>query len=226
MISPCKSAERPAGRHDLVFVSPKGWRAMLEPHGELACDPLVLYWAELGWPTIRRRALPSEATGLALGLPLPPSAGKKRLSFLAGRDDIIAVARPPSLRKAHASAPPCWRPTLDRLEELALRHSTPARAFGSLAWQAMTGLDYVTASSDLDLLFETRPETDLDRLVADLAAIEIEAPMRLDGELMRADGAAVNWREFYAGASELLVKSLDGVALLNRDQFISGATGS
>ncbi|MBR0736039.1 malonate decarboxylase holo-[acyl-carrier-protein] synthase [Bradyrhizobium liaoningense] len=226
MISPCKSAERPAGRHDLVFVNPQGWRAMLDPHGDLACDPLVLYWAELGWPTIRRRALPSETDGLALGLPLPPSAGKKRLSFLAGLDDIVAVARPPSLRETHASAPPCWRPTLDRLEELALRHSAPARVFGSLAWESMTGLDYVTASSDLDLLFETRPETDLDRLVADLAAIETEAPMRLDGELMRADGAAVNWREFSAGASELLVKCIDGATLLDRDRFISGAPRS
>ncbi|KYH01453.1 malonate decarboxylase holo-[acyl-carrier-protein] synthase [Bradyrhizobium sp. DOA1] len=225
MISPCKSAERPARRHDLVFVSPRGWRAMLDPHGDLACDRLVLHWAELGWPTIRRRALPSEVAGLALGLPLPPSAGKKRLSLLAGLDDIIAVARPPSLREARLSAPPCWRPTLDRLEELTLRHSAPARVFGSLAWQSLTGLDYVTTGSDLDLLFETRPETDLDRLVADLAEVEIEAPMRLDGELMRADGAAVNWREFSAGASELLVKSIDGVSLLDRAQFISGATG-
>lgn len=199
---------------------------MLATHGDLACDPLVLYWAELGWPTIRRRALPSETDGLALGLPLPPSAGKKRLSFLAGFDDIVAVARPPSLKEARASAPPCWRPTLDRLDELALRHSAHARVFGSLAWEKMTGLGYVTASSDIDLLFETRPETDLDRLVADLAAIEIEAPMRLDGELMRADGAAVNWREFSAGASALLVKSIAGVILLDRDRFISGATGS
>ena len=226
MTSPCKHVDRSAGRHDLVFVRPEGWRALLIPHGDLACDPLILHWAELGWPTIRRRALPSEATGLALGLPLPPSAGKKRLSLLAGLDDIVAVARPPSLREARASAPQCWRLTLDRLDELALRHSVQARVFGSLAWEALTGLDYVTARSDLDLLFEIRPETDLDRLVADLAAIEIEAPMRLDGELMCADGAAVNWREFYAGASEILVKSIEGVTLLGRDRFISGATGS
>ena len=199
---------------------------MLDPHGDLACDPLVLHWAELGWPTVRRRPLPSEATGFALGLPLPPSAGKKRLSLLAGLDDIVGVARPPSLRQARACAPPSWRPTLDRLDELALRHSVQVRVFGSLAWEALTGLGYVTAASDLDLLFETRLETDLDRLVADLAAIESDAPMRLDGELMGADGAAVNWREFHGGASELLVKSIESVVLLDRDLFIAGAKGS
>ena len=52
---------------------------------------------------------------------------------------------------------------------------------------------------------------------ADLAAIEAAAPMRLDGELVRDDGAAVNWREFHAGAREILVKTIDGVALLDRE---------
>jgi phosphoribosyl-dephospho-CoA transferase len=178
------------------------------------------------WPTIRRRALPCETTGLALGLPLPPSAGKKRVSFVVDIDHVVSVARPPSLRQARAYAPRNWWPTLDRLDGLALRHSVDARVFGSLAWQALTGLDYVTGRSDLDVLFEFRRETDIDRFVADVAAIETDAPMRLDGELMGADGAAVNWREFHGGASELLVKSLERVVLLGRPQFMSGAMGS
>jgi phosphoribosyl-dephospho-CoA transferase len=114
-----------------------------------------------------------------------------------------------------------WCPTLDRLGKLALRHSVEARVFGSLAWRILTGLDYLTDRSDLDLLLDVRRETDLDRLVADIAAIEADAPMRLDGELMRDDGAAVNWRELHAGAGEVLVKSIDGVGLLDRDLFIS-----
>jgi phosphoribosyl-dephospho-CoA transferase len=100
------------------------------------------------------------------------------------------------------------------------------RVFGSLAWQSLTGLDYMTGRSDLDVLLEFRRETDVDRFVAGVAAIEIEAPMRLDGELMRVDGAAANWREFYGGGSELLVKSIGSVILIERQQFISGATGS
>jgi len=41
--------------------------------------------------------------------------------------------------------------------------------------------------------------------------------MRLDGELVRDDGAGVNWRELHSGARELLVKTTDGVALLDRE---------
>lgn len=226
MTWPCKHGERPAGRHDLVYMGSAGWRATLEAHADLAADALVARWPEMGWPTIRRRAFPGEATGLALGLPLPPSAGKKRLSFLVDAGYVVSVARPPSLRQVRACAPRKWWETLDRLDRVALRHSVEVRIFGSLAWQWLTGLDYITGRSDLDVLFEFRRETDVGRFVADVAAIEIEAPMRLDGELMRPDGAAVNWREFHGGASELLVKSIESVILIDRQRFISGATGS
>ena len=97
-----------------------------------------------------------------------------------------------------------------------------ARIFGSLAWRALTGLDYLTAGSDLDLLFPLPRESDLVRLTTDLAAIEATAPMRLDGELLRDDGASVNWRELHASAREVLVKTIRGVALLDANHFRNG----
>jgi phosphoribosyl-dephospho-CoA transferase len=220
MSSPCTRVERPAGRHDLVFVTPDGWDAMLSGRGDLAADPLVAMWSSQGWPTIRRRAMPDEPRGVALGLPLPPSAGKKRLSFLLEDKDVAAVTRPPSLDAAREAAAPAWRPTLDCLGELAARHSVEARVFGSLAWQALTGLCYVTDNSDLDLLLEVHPDADLDRLTAEIAAIDAGAPMRLDGELMRGDGSAVNWRELHAGADQVLEKSIEGVSLIAREHFV------
>lgn len=213
-----------AGRHDLVFVSRTSWRALLATRSDLAVDPLAARWPDEGWPTIRRRPMPDEIGGVALGLPLPPSAGKRRLSFLLQAHDIHAIARPPSLISAKIAAPRAWWPTLDRLNELAFWHSVEARVFGSLAWQALTGLDYLSERSDLDLLLDVHGDTDLDGLVEGLAQIEARAPMRIDGELMREDGAAVNWREFHAGTGEVLVKSLDGVGLLDKSLFAAGKT--
>lgn len=213
-----------AGRHDLIFVSRNGWRALLATRSDLAVDPLAARWPDAGWPTIRRRPMPGEIGGVALGLPLPPSAGKRRLSFLLQAHDIDAIARPPSLTSAKLSAPRAWWPTLDRLNELALSHWVEARVFGSLAWQTLTGLDYLSERSDLDLLLDVHGDTDLDDLVEGLARIEARAPMRIDGELMREDGAAVNWREFHAGTGEVLVKRLDGVGLLDKSQFAAGKT--
>jgi phosphoribosyl-dephospho-CoA transferase len=197
---------------------------MLASRSDVAADPLVARWSDEGWPVIRRRAMPGEPPGVALGLPLPPSAGKKRLCFLLQPDDILSIARLPLLNVASRSAPRPWWSTLDRLGELARLHSVEARVFGSLAWRTLTGLDYLTGRSDLDLLLEIGRDTDIDRLTADVAMIETDAPMRLDGELMRDDGAAVNWREFHAGASQVLVKHIDRIGLLDRRDFISGKT--
>jgi phosphoribosyl-dephospho-CoA transferase len=224
--SPCTPIERPAGRHDLAFVSPQGWYAMLAARDDLAANPLVGRWSREGWPMVRRRATPGEPAGVALGMPLPPFAGKKRLSFLSQNEDIVSMARPPLLNAVHEAAPLRWQPTLDRLHEVAVRHGVEARVFGSIAWSTLTGLDYVTGRSDLDVLLDFGGQVDLDRLSAEVAAIEAAAPMRIDGELMREDGAAVNWREFHTGAREVMVKRLDGVALVDRRHFSSGGAVS
>ncbi|MBO0743243.1 MAG: malonate decarboxylase holo-[acyl-carrier-protein] synthase [Hyphomicrobiaceae bacterium] len=222
MASHCRPNDRPIVRHDLIFVSPMSWQSLLETRGDLDADPLVALWVDKGWPLIGRRAMPGEEHGVALGLPLPPFAGKRRISFLMHPEDVISATPPPALSAASRVAPRAWWPTLDALDELAWRHSVEARVFGSLAWRALTGLDYLTDRSDLDLLLHVRRDTDLRRLVADLAAIETVAPMRLDGELIRDDGAAVNWREFQASPREILVKTIDGVGLLDASLFLVG----
>ena len=207
-------------RHDLIFVSPVAWRSLLQRRDDLAKEPLVVNWVDRGRPLIARRAVSGEADGVPLGLPLPPFAGKRRLSVVMQFDDIASTVSPPQLRIVVDVAPLPWRQTLDKVVTLASRHRVQARIFGSLAWKTLTGLDYLTDTSDLDLLLPIHCGSDVVRLTADLAAIEATAPMRLDGELIRDDGAGVNWREFHTGARQLLVKTTDGVALLDANLFL------
>ncbi|MEJ1963133.1 MAG: malonate decarboxylase holo-[acyl-carrier-protein] synthase [Gammaproteobacteria bacterium] len=225
MSSHSSPAERPR-RHDLVFIKPQSWLATLASRDDLAADPLVALWVDRGWPLIGRRAMPGELNGVPLGLPLPPFAGKRRLSFLMQPGDFLSTRSPPVLRATTQVAPRAWWHTLERLDELATRHSLELRVCGSLAWRALTGLNYVTEQSDLDLLLYVNRDTDLHRVTAELAAIEATAPMRLDGELIRLDGAAVNWREFHSGASEVLVKTVCAVALLEPQLFLEGGMPS
>jgi phosphoribosyl-dephospho-CoA transferase len=207
-------------RHDIAFVRPSGWRRLLQARSDLAADPLVGPWVEKRRPLVVRRTMPGEASGVPLGLPLPPSAGKRRLAFVMRRDDVAASYRPPPLRLARWAAPSAWQPTLEALGELAAAHGIDLRIFGSLAWQILTGLGYLTKGSDLDLLLNVSRHTDLAGLTTDLAAIEAQAPMRVDGELVRGDGAAVNWREFHAGSHEILVKTVRSVGLTRRSDFL------
>jgi phosphoribosyl-dephospho-CoA transferase len=220
MTSHCSRHNRTIRRHDLVLVSPAAWRSLLQRHDDLAGEPLVVEWVDRGWPLIARRAMHGEADGLPLGLPLPPFAGKRRLSVLAQPEDIVSTAPPPGLSAAISVAPNRWQQTLGAVVSLASRFGVEARIFGSLAWCTLTGLDYLTDTSDLDLLLPIHCCSDLVRMTADLAAMEAKAPMRIDGELMRDDGAAVNWRELHTGARELLVKTIDSVALLDAKIFL------
>jgi phosphoribosyl-dephospho-CoA transferase len=213
-------------RHDLVFVSPIAWQTLLSTRIEMAGDSLVANWVHCGWPLVGRRAGDAEGLGVPLGLPLPPSAGKKRIAFLMRPEDVVAIMPPPSLTSAIRAAPLAWHSTLLNLTRLATRESVEARVFGSLAWRAITSLDYLTDRSDLDFALYVHRGTKLRTLADVLARLEADAPMRLDGELIRSDGAAVNWRELHAGASEVLVKTAAGIALVDTARFLSGGMPS
>lgn len=199
-------------RHDLVTVAPGPWAALLATRPDLDGIPHLAAWAARGWPVIVRRRVPGEdATRVPAGLPLPPNLGKRRIGLSL---DPGAVAPHPavSLVQARGAAPASWHPTLDALAAHGAAHGCRPRVFGGLLWQALTGLPYLSATSDLDLLW---PGPVGARFLDGLAAIEAEAPMRLDGEIVLADGFGVNWRELHGAGPDasVLAKGLDRVEL-------------
>ncbi|KVL49049.1 malonate decarboxylase holo-[acyl-carrier-protein] synthase [Burkholderia territorii] len=217
-------AEPPLRRHTLVTLTAAGWRAACARDPALAADPLVQAWAAHGWPLIVRRASPDEADArcVPLGLPLPPSAGKRRIALNVSADAVESVGPLPTLADVLVTAPDAWHATLRELDALGLRCGVQGRVFGSLAWQALTGERYVSASSDLDIVFPLPGAASLAVLLDGLAAIDARAPMRIDGELVRDDGAGVNWRELHARLPEVAVKTAIAVELMSVDAFIGG----
>jgi phosphoribosyl-dephospho-CoA transferase len=209
-------------RHDLVFVRPGAWRSFLETRDDLAEDPLVAGWVDQGWPLIARRFAPDEGDGVPLGLPLPPSAGKRRIGLLMDPTSVRSIKRPPLLSTALWAAPAAWLPTMRALDNAAVRYGLEARVFGSLAWCLLTGMNYLNASSDLDFILSLPRSAGFAGLTTELAAIASAAPMQLDGEIVRSDGAGVHWRELQSGARVVLAKTAREPILLNSAEFISG----
>jgi len=212
MNSRSRGSSQPLKRHDLVVIAPIFSNA----------DPILAAWTTNGWPLISRRPTPDDVEGVALGLPLPPSQGKRRLSFVVQRDQIVSIREPLHLSDVAQKAPSSWLPTINHIKSLASGNRLEIRVFGSLAWSALTGLDYLTESSDLDLLIYVNADTNLDRVLGRLAQIQALAPMRLDGEFVRADGAAANWREFRSTAGAVLIKSLESAGFIDRNKFLAG----
>lgn len=208
-------------RHDLAYLTPRGWDKLLAARGDLVAKAAIRRWADCGWPSVVRRSLPGEAPGVALGLPLPPHAGKHRLALLVHSDDIATVAPPPRLDAVAYLAPFAWRPSLARIGAAAVQHDVGLRVYGSLAFQHLTGLAYLTDQSDLDLLVEVRRGTDLQALAASFAAAEAAAPMRIDGELIGNSGAAVKWREMLGSSGSVLVRTNTSLSLAGVDRLFS-----
>ncbi|WP_096472945.1 malonate decarboxylase holo-[acyl-carrier-protein] synthase [Burkholderia stabilis] len=218
-------AEMPLRRHTLVTLTAAGWGAAFARDPALAADPLVREWAERGWPLIVRRASPDEADAgrVPLGLPLPPAAGKRRIALNVAADALATVGTLPALTDVLAAAPDAWHAPLRELDALGVRCGVQGRVFGSLAWQALTGERYLGASSDLDIVFPLPTAASLAPLLGGLAAIDARAPMRIDGELLRDDGAGVNWRELHARLPEVAVKTAIAVELMPAGAFTGDA---
>lgn len=198
--------DRPA-RHTLVWLSAHAdWRADVAAH-----DARLAAWFAQGWPAVvARRAADDPDPRVRLGVPLPPAEGKQRLGLRVPLGDIVRQQGPLELVavREHPGVPEEWQAALETLDGVA-----PARVFGAFAWQVLTGLEYVHARSDIDLLWNVETAPDADALVADLQAWELRFGRRVDGELCLPGGGAVNWREFGSGARQVLVKRVDGAGL-------------
>jgi len=212
---------QPWQRHDLLLIAPEAWRAGLRRSPALAELPFVQGWAERGWPVILRRHTEDEDQHLVpVGLPLPPGAGRHRVALLLPRDGILHVRRPPSLRAAVWAADPAWQSAMAALLQLG-RPREPL-VVGSLLWQHITALPYLSLTSDLDLLWTVRKRRDIGPLLDGIARVQRDAPMRIDGEVILPDGTAVNWRELWVASqgrdeTSVLGKSTAGVRLLDRN---------
>ena len=192
---------------------------MLQRYPELRKIPMVAGWAGFGRPVMVRRHVAADPAGcLPAALPLPPAQGKRRLSFSFPPDAHIIWWPPVLLRDVPHLVPAEWRPVISALLALGREIGTPPRVFGAALWEYATGLAYLSATSDLDLLWQVADEQAATHLVATLRRIDADGPVQLDGELELPDGAGVNWRELCADnlQDSVLAKTVDGVELRRR----------
>ena len=211
----------PWRRHDLLRVAPDFWATALGRYPLSADLPLLAHWADRGWPVIVRRRGEAEDPGLVpVGVPLPPAAGKRRVALVIAPDGVLQHLSPPLLCRAARVADPGWRSTIASLVDLGARTGVEPSAFGSLLWEHLTGLAYLSPHSDLDVLWPVPPDFDVLSLVSGIAEIQRDAPLGIDGEVIFPDGGAVNWRELWnahraTDRPRVVAKSMKGVRLID-----------
>lgn len=202
---------------------------MLGCHPGLRDLPLVADWAQQEWPVIVRRRMAGDAPDdVPAALPLPPDHGKRRVAFSFPSGSDLPTLAPVRLCDAARTAPEAWQTVITELVELGKVIGAPPRVFGALLWQHVTGLPYLTARSDLDLLWSGADETSVRTLVAGLLRLDVDSPVRIDGEVEMPDGSAFNWRELAddRGDGTVLLKTMNGVEIRATAELFQGDASS
>lgn len=206
-------------RHNRVWLSKAGWQRALEavPDAHIA---EVQQWADNQWPATVRRNEPGMArNSVCLGIALPPPLheGRKiRIPFTAGVEDVLRRDTAVDLAAVVPAMPAAWQTSLGALSQAACHQQLLFRVYGAAALQVETRLPYLSASSDIDLLFYPASEKQLEEGLALLLAHTARLP--LDGEIVFPSGRAVAWKEWmYASDNQsgtrVLTKNMQDVSL-------------
>ncbi|MES2185351.1 MAG: malonate decarboxylase holo-[acyl-carrier-protein] synthase [Pseudomonadota bacterium] len=217
----------PLQRHGLVHLGAAGWAQALAGTWDTEARACLVHWAAHRLPlVVTRQAVrrPGAAPSgeLALGLPAPACWSRRRLALRVPASAVLYADQFPRMAAVTPLLPRQARARWTALCRVFDTEGWAARVYGSHGWQRMTGLAYLHAASDLDLLVPVESAEAADRAGCLLAAVSdgwatSAAVPRLDGELVFPGGAAVAWREWAAWrageAAAVLVKRRDGVAL-------------
>jgi len=218
---------KPLARHTLVWPAAAARADLLAQAQDAAAHAAVARWLAAARPLVVRRVEtpePRSPAEVALGLPLPPAEGRRRLAFVLGRRFVARYTEPVPLAAVAAALPPHWQVPLAVLDRDARALGLTLRVFGSAAWQALTGLAYLHEGSDVDLVVRPESPAQLDALPGLLATAEARMGRRIDAEIVFADGWAVAWREWRnadGGDARVLAKSAASAALFARADLLA-----
>lgn len=219
------------GRHSLAWVTAEGWREALQTAAPQCRDDIVS-WQSANWPaTVRRQDIDAHTDQCSLGIALPPdvdSGIKKRICLRISKAHVAQMSVPLTLSEAIPAALPAWRDALTILDRKASAAGLVLRVYGSLALQAMTGLDYLKTTSDIDLLLSPNSRDQLSKGI-DLLQ-EASANLPLDGEIVFPEGQGVAWKEWQVSMARqqgirVLVKNLYGVRLVDPSELLVALDG-
>src|SRR6266571_3926828 len=198
-------------RHHLMWLDPELDVAQYSPDSEHTA--FVREWVAQGRPLVVARQPKQPLTGvshIALGLTLPKPATRQRISLYVPTEAILRQSGPLDLSQTMAPAPH-WQELICRILDICTMAQVTPCVYGSLLWQTVSSCDYITDTSDLDVLFVCTESSNIKLLIDSLTSLDDSRP-RVDGEILAASGWAAAWREVAVagtsgGPSRVLAKS-------------------
>jgi malonate decarboxylase holo-[acyl-carrier-protein] synthase len=204
-------------------------RSSLSGSEILSAQEALLAWTDMGRPLIVTRQpkdVPPNCCRLALCA--PQSAAPRSIAVEVAVELIERVAPPTLLRDAIDAAPAIWQDLLRSIERAHTDVGLEARIFGSLGWQALTGLNYLHDQSDLDLVIDFSLEEWLASITPNGSLSDMfsrwllrldAAPFSLDCEVRLARDAAFSLAELRDSSRYVLARCNDRTELMARSKL-------
>ncbi|OFX06773.1 MAG: malonate decarboxylase holo-[acyl-carrier-protein] synthase [Alphaproteobacteria bacterium RIFCSPHIGHO2_12_FULL_66_14] len=149
-----------------------------------------------------------------------PEIRPRRIGAHALAAQVVRMAEPPVLAEVARCGPAVGHASaFARLADGAAVAGLDLRVYGSWMWQTLTGERHVRPSSDLDLFVPVAGPREAENAAAFLEGQEAALPFKLDGELSFPGVGEVQWREYRLGAPEVLLKTVDTVRMIRREEL-------
>ena len=213
-------------RHDLLLLTQAGLdrlaatiRVSEDPAGTRMAD----MFAGFRLPVIVRRHSACDQTGIGVGISFPHRENGQRLRFAAAvmPREITEVISPYAIADKHFEtlAPPLS--ALRKIKEIGCVQPGNLGIYGASALQVVTGLRYLHAQSDLDLIIRGETIESLININSVLSALETEMGVKIDVEIVLGDSGEVKMKELLSHQKTVLVKSMTHVDVIEKQVALS-----
>lgn len=205
-------------RHQLAYLSAAGWRKALATGLPGDAIGRLHSWGARGLPLVVPRQ-PGHVSPdrLLLAWPSPRAFGRQRITVEVPLRSVAWFDEFPEAHRAVPLLPRRVRPAIQSLLGQLSAYGVRPRVYGSYGWQLLSGEVYVRDGSDLDLWLGVDGPEQAGAAVGVLEQSDALTGLRIDGELLFPDGAAVAWREYAAWQAgrvqSVLIKRIDAVEL-------------
>ena len=159
-----------------------------------------------------------------VGFSFPLKVGAQRVRSVATihESQVSHFSSPWDVTKyALASGMVEENPALEALVNSGQELGIPIGLIGSWAMQAMTGLSYTHANSDLDIVILEQSLRKVERLECINSDISSQFHVKIDCEVVLLGKYGVKLQEYTSGSKSLLCKTISGVDLISRSAIAS-----
>lgn len=197
-------------RHTMLFLSKAGEECLWLHKESIYPDPAAwtAVWDRFcGIPVItRRRAAPGELIPVGMSLPIRQDGRRWRMASQVSLEGVVKTVSAVQAAERCAEGALPFSPLIAEVIQQAPRSGFAVGLFGSAALEAVTGLPYCHANSDLDVLLLPQEDADLTALSGLLRRLEEKWGLRIDAEVALGGERYGKLAELLSGSGTILVK--------------------